>query len=86
MTAEAIGDFVESAAIAALLTSTIVNLAMTGALAQVWGMINGMQLVIHFPVFKVTLPDRLNMFIETLISVATFDIPYLNIDSIDTQN
>jgi hypothetical protein len=32
--------------------STLLSLFMTAALSQLWGMINGMQLVVHLPMIN----------------------------------
>ena len=33
---------------------------MNGALSQVWGMINGLQVPIHFPILDVKFPETTN--------------------------
>jgi len=52
---------------------------MNGALSQVWGMINGLQVPIHFPAFSVKFPQFAQDFLGILLGVATFDIPFVNL-------
>ena len=52
---------------------------MNGALSQVWGMINGLQLPIHYPALDVKLPESTHRVVEILLGIATFDIPYINL-------
>ena len=54
---------------------------MNGALSQVWGMINGLQVPIHFPILDVKFPETTQGVVEILLGVATFDIPYVNFKS-----
>lgn len=50
---------------------------MSGALAQLWGMINGMQLLVHIACFQIVIPEEAASLLSMLIDVATFDIPLL---------
>jgi len=52
---------------------------MNGALSQVWGMINGLQLPVHFPALDVKFPETTEKVVEALLGIATFDIPYVNL-------
>ena len=47
---------------------------MSGALSQVWGLINGLQLFVHLPLFKISMPANAGMLVDNMISIATFDI------------
>ena len=47
---------------------------MSGAMSQVWGMINGLQIIVNFPLFRATFPDLSGMMVESLITIATFDV------------
>ena len=47
---------------------------MAGALSQVWGLINGLQLFVHIPLFKLSLPANAQVLINELITIATFDL------------
>jgi uncharacterized membrane protein YjjB (DUF3815 family) len=55
---------------------------MAGCLAQIWGMINGMQFIIHLPALNVQIPGNAMMFIEKLLMIALFDIPYFNMETV----
>jgi len=69
-------------ATATLIASAVLKLVMNGALSQVWGMINGLQLFTHMPLFRVTIPPLAMKLVTTIINIATFDIPYINIKDI----
>ena len=45
-------------------------------------MINGMQIAVHLTAFNVLMPNNTEEFIETLVNVATFDIPFLNAENL----
>ena len=41
-------------------------------------MINGMQMIVHVPLFAVKIPESAMSVTAILIEVATFDLPYLS--------
>jgi len=41
---------------AAVVTTTVLQIIFVGSLAQIWGMINGVQMIIHCPLFTVEIP------------------------------
>jgi hypothetical protein len=45
-------------------------------------MINGMQFIIHLPTLNVAFPANAFLIIEKILLVATFDIPYLSMETI----
>ena len=47
---------------------------MSGAMSQVWGMINGLQIIINLPLFNVKFPELSQSMVENMISIATFDV------------
>ena len=55
---------------------------MAGTLAQVWGMINGLQLIVHLPLVNVNFPQNAFIIVEKILSVATFDVPYVDLNSL----
>jgi len=70
----------QAATAAAVAGSMLMNVIMSGALAQVWGMINGMQVMVHLPAFNVNFPANALSVTSKILVVATFDIPYVNMD------
>ncbi len=48
--------------------------------AELWGMINGIQLVIFTPALRLKMPANSNMFIGQIITMATFD--YIPMDTV----
>lgn len=60
---------------ATTLATMIVSTTMTGALSQVWGLINGLQLIVHLPlVAQATFPEFTNDVFLVIISIAQFDL------------
>ena len=55
---------------------------MAGTLAQVWGMINGLQIIVHFPAINLAFPENAMMVVQEILKIATFDIPYFDTASI----
>ena len=64
----------ESVTTAATVGSGISQFLMSGALTQLWGMINGLQIFVHLPLFSISVPANASMLIENLLKIATFDI------------
>jgi hypothetical protein len=62
--------------------SVIIKFVMKGALSRVWGMINGMQMIVHVPLFNVRFSKEATSITSVLIEVATFEIPYVDVISI----
>ena len=50
------------------------NIILSGAMSQVWGMINGLQLFINLPLFDITFPSLSIKSLQGLIEIANFDI------------
>lgn len=81
-TVSAAGTAGQAATVVAVVGSAIMQTVMAGCLAQVWGMINGMQFIIHLPALNVAFPANAFLIIEKILLVATFDIPYLSMETI----
>jgi len=64
--------------------SAILQTVMSGCLAQIWGMINGMQFIITLPSINVAFPSNTFLVINKILMVATFDIPYVNMETVDS--
>ena len=47
---------------------------MKGSLQYLWGMINALQIVFHFPAFALSFPANSKMFYSTLITITKFDV------------
>jgi len=72
---------VSSAATAgAVIGSALMQIVMAGCLAQVWGMINGLQIMVHLPALNVNFPGNAWLVVEKVLVVATFDLPVVNMD------
>lgn len=64
----------QAAVVAAAASTAIVNILLVGALSQVWGLINGLQLFVHLPLIGIDLPKHVIIVLGKLITVAQFDI------------
>jgi len=49
-------------------------------------MLNGLQFMVHLPCFAARIPPSQLSIIGQIISVATFDIPYLEMDTLNLIN
>jgi len=78
----AVGNAGSAATVATVVGSAVMQTVMSGCLAQVWEMINGMHFIIHLPAVNVNFPSNAFIVIEKIIMVATFDIPYVSMESI----
>ena len=57
------------------LAAIVISTVVTGSLSQLWGLINGLQLVVHLPlVGKTEYPGITQEIIEKILTVAQFDI------------
>ena len=84
-TTEAIEGLATTAAVvagAAAGSSAIVNTIISGSLAQLWGMINSMQILVHMGIFNVDFPANSKLVTNSIMMVATFDIPMVNVDDL----
>jgi len=62
---------------AAAAATLVSNVIMSGAMSQVWGMINGLQIIVYLPMFAIIprdFPSLTIMMIGNLIDIATFDV------------
>ena len=60
----------------------LLQTVMAGCLAQVWGMIAGLQLIVHFPAINLAFPENAMMVVKEILKIALFDIPYVDTASI----
>ena len=70
------------AAQSATAASAALRILLRGTLSQIWGFINGMQFVIHLPTLNINLPGNGYAVMKNIAIVATFDIPYVNLESV----
>jgi hypothetical protein len=62
--------------------SAILQTVVSGCLAQIWGMINGMQFIMNLPAINVDFPSNAFSVISKIMAVATFDIPKFNMETV----
>jgi len=54
--------------------NVVVAVATQGSLQHVWSSISSLQMIVHLPMYNVTLPANAMIVFENLINVVTFDI------------
>ena len=54
--------------------SFAINLLLASSLSLLWGLINSLQLVAHFPLLNVDIPVNAQIYFEVMLEVATFDL------------
>ena len=57
-----------------LVSNFIANVVISGALNYLWGMINCLQIVAHFPMINVLMPANCQLLFTIVVKVATFDM------------
>ena len=57
-----------------LASNFIANLVISGTLNYLWGMINSLQIVAHFPMINVLMPANCQVVFMIIVKIATFDI------------
>ena len=80
--ADSAADAAQAAAIGAAVGSAIMNILMSASLSQIWGMINGIQFILNTPTLNIDLPGNGFSFLKSLLTIACFDIPYLNMGTV----
>ena len=66
---------VQAASTVALVGTSISQILLAGSLAQLWGLINGLQIIVHLPLIHVDFPKNAGILVSKIIGIATFDIP-----------
>ena len=67
-------DIVGKAIIVTAASTTIINLLQGIALSQVWSLVNGLQIIVHLPLFNSKFPANSELFLSELIDIATFEM------------
>ena len=73
-TVESTGASAGSSTKAATLSNFFLNIAMSASLNQLWGMINGLQIMTHMPLCNIKFPANSELFNGFMIEIALFDI------------
>ena len=53
----------------------VVSVFLAGGLSAIWGLINSLQIVAHFPLLNVQMPANATIMYDVIYTVATFDLP-----------
>ena len=65
---------VGSGARGALIGNFFFNLLLSGAMNLLWGLLHAMQIVAHFPLVNIMMPQNASMLFQVIIQIATFDM------------
>ena len=52
----------------------MINLLLAGSLSLLWGLINSLQLVTHFPLCNVIFPENAKMYYGIMYEIGNFDL------------
>lgn len=52
----------------------MLNFFLASSLAVLWGLLNSLQLIVHLPLFAISIPENVKRYYVVLYDLATFDI------------
>jgi hypothetical protein len=55
-------------------SNLVINIALSGSLAMLWGLINSLQIIAHFPLLVIRYPMNAEVFYQMMLTLATFAI------------
>ena len=73
-TIESAGASAGSSSKVAVISNFLLNIGMSASLNQLWGMINGLQIMSHMPLCNIKFPANAELFNGFIIEIALFDI------------
>ena len=71
---ESVGDSLESTSNSFMYVQMVLNVVLNEAMAKMWLMINGLQIIVLLPLVPVNYPANAQLIISNLVSVATLDL------------
>jgi len=69
-----VGTAVEGGGKAIVMVQLAVNIALSGSLQLLWGMVNTLQIIVHMPLVEVAMPQNALLLSSFLNSLASFDV------------
>jgi hypothetical protein len=54
--------------------ATLTTVIVSGAMYEIWGLLNGMQIFVHFPLLSVRVPPYSLLMIQEIVDIATMDV------------
>ena len=66
---------IEDTVVALVAGNTAVSVLLAGGMSAVWGLINSLQIVAHFPLLNVQMPANATIMYDLIYTIATFDLP-----------
>ena len=52
----------------------VANILISGALNVLWGMVNCLQIIAHYPLINVSMPANCQLLFTIVVKIATFDL------------
>jgi len=81
-----VGKLIGEATAYGAMVSLILNWLLSFSLSQLWGMVNSLQIVVHFPLVNVEYPANAKLVFSYFIKIASFDmLPTDKINSVFFQ-
>ena len=68
---------IEDTIAAVIVGNTVISLVLAGGMSAVWGLINSLQVVAHFPLLNVKMPANATIMYDVIFTIATFDLPFV---------
>lgn len=65
---------VEGAMNGALVSNFSINLLLSGSMSLLWGLLHSTQILAHFPLINIMMPQNADMLFTILMKIATFDL------------
>ena len=71
---EAVSEFAAGMTKASLVSSFLVNFALSGPMSLLWGLVNSLQIVTHFPLISVMMPSNAYKLLLTIVEISDFQL------------
>lgn len=71
---QAQAESIQSASTAIMGGSFVINIILASSLSLLWGLLNALQLVTHFPMINVKFPENADMYFGIMYDLASFDL------------
>lgn len=67
-------DIVKNASTIFASSNVLIQALMSGSLSLLWGLINSLQIVAHYPLLVINYPENAKIYSEMLLALAKFDL------------
>ena len=70
----AIGAVAGAAVTTVSITTFVINIFLAASMQLLWGMINALQIMVHYPLLNLRFPANADLILSSFMSIASFDI------------